>query len=184
MHRETITVKVSCLHSKAHMIFHWCLYNKLEYWLIPGHKWPLIWEYYCGWPENFFCSLKKLYPSLCFHHPSPLLIYDKSLRMTETRSYEPARLSTPPKPTVAQTLLFTKTAGPPARLRSLLSKVFCIEVHTLSPYWLRMYICRQNLVMVQIRRKQPNAMNTLECKKVLTFVVSLQHFWMVLTWNF
>ena len=36
-------------------------------------------------------------------------------------------------------------------------------------------------VMVQIRRKEPNSMNTLECTKVLSLILALLHvhFWLV-----
>ena len=80
MHREAITVKISCLRSKALMIFHWCLYSKLEYWLIPRHNWRLIWEYFCRWPEKpailitrFLLHMHRAYVAsipLDFHHPT------------------------------------------------------------------------------------------------------------------
>ena len=36
---------------------------------------------------------------------------------------------------------------------------------------------RSCMVMVQIRRREPNAMNTSECKKVLSLLLSLLHYW-------
>ena len=31
-------VKISCFRAKAHLVFHWCLYNKIIYALGSGHE--------------------------------------------------------------------------------------------------------------------------------------------------
>ena len=34
-------VKISCFRAKAHLVFHWCLYNKLIYIGIHGYTWNM-----------------------------------------------------------------------------------------------------------------------------------------------
>ena len=35
-------VKISCFRAEAHLVFHWCLYNKISFETIPSPFWQII----------------------------------------------------------------------------------------------------------------------------------------------